>query len=131
MKTRLYNLLEKNKIVFVYTPFVVYWVFLFMMTSIPDTGLPAIGIWDKFEHFAGYLTLAFIGGLTFHFQNKLLYIKKNLYTSVIILFCVYGIVDEVHQFFIPGRYFDWMDLIANFIGICAGVLILKTFIQQE
>lgn len=41
-------------------------------------------------------------------------IKVILYT---VLFCLaYGIVDEFHQSFIPGRYVSVMDILADTVG---------------
>ncbi len=44
--------------------------------------------------------------------------KKNLVFLVIILAIVYGITDEIHQIFVPGRTFAIYDILIN----CAGIL---------
>lgn len=100
------------------------------MTSIPGTGLPKIGVSDKFEHFFAYLLLALLGGLTFHFQKKIGILRRNVFVFCFVIFTAYGLIDEVHQYFIPGRFFDWFDLLANVFGITAGIFILKQLLPS-
>lgn len=37
---------------------------------------------------------------------------------------LYGISDEIHQHFVPGRSFDWLDIAANMSGAYIAQLIL-------
>ena len=39
-----------------------------------------------------------------------------------ILATAFGALDEVHQYFVPLRYMDIRDVIANFLGVLAAVL---------
>ena len=127
--TRLYKFLAKNKKRFVFIPLGIYWVILLVLTSIPSEGTPTFGIGDKFEHLIAYFVLSILLQLTFHFQNKykILNVRHAFYTLVIA--CFYGIFDEIHQYFIPGRYFDLLDLLANFIGIVIAVSLTSYFIK--
>ena len=48
--------------------------------------------------------------------------KKGI---VIVLICLgitigYGIFDELHQIFTPGRYGSFLDMLLNFLGGCIG-----------
>ncbi|MBU0475511.1 MAG: VanZ family protein, partial [Bacteroidetes bacterium] len=49
-----------------------------------------------------------------------------IFTFLIVLF--YGLFDEVHQIFIPGRFFDWWDLVANGVGSLLGIILVKVII---
>jgi VanZ family protein len=52
--------------------------------------------------------------------------KSALVLSVIIT-TIYGISDEFHQLFVPGRTFDYVDMSFNFIGAAlAALLVFKT-----
>jgi VanZ family protein len=42
-----------------------------------------------------------------------------------IITLLYGIFDEVHQIFIPGRYFDLLDLAADTTGVVCGAIFIK------
>jgi len=46
----------------------------------------------------------------------------------ILLSVLYGLTDEIHQIFIPGRAFQWLDLFMDSLGILLG-LSLYVFVQ--
>lgn len=41
----------------------------------------------------------------------------------------YGVIDEFHQGLIPGRTFDYYDMLANSIGACLSALVLFLLIK--
>ncbi len=126
-KNHLYKLLSNNKISLVYVPLGLYWIILFTLTSIPSDSLPSIGGIDKFEHFFAYTVLAALIGLTVHFQSLFqLSSREKILASFSIAF-TYGVLDELHQIPIRGRYFDWWDLFANFLGVLSGLALLSWF----
>ncbi|NIW80004.1 MAG: VanZ family protein, partial [Calditrichae bacterium] len=43
----------------------------------------------------------------------------------IIIGIVYGISDEYHQSFVPGRFADVVDALADTLGIIIGVLLFR------
>lgn len=43
----------------------------------------------------------------------------------IIVASLYGAFDELHQMFIPGRNAELLDWLADFLGVCFGVLFAK------
>jgi len=48
--------------------------------------------------------------------------------------CLYGVTDEIHQFFVPTRCFDIYDILADTIGGIAGavfLVILLTLMKVE
>ncbi len=114
--------LEKHKLFFVYIPLILYWCVLLILTSIPGSYSPNIGVSDKIEHAGAYLVLAVLINLTYMFQRKIpeLYKKPALFTFFTVFF--YGLVDEIHQMVIPGRFADVRDLAADVIGGIAGIL---------
>ena len=127
--SRLYKFLENHKKYFVYFPLGIYWVIIFALTSFPTNALPSFGISDKIEHLLAYFVLSILLQLTLHFQNKykFLKVKSGLYSFLIC--SLYGILDELHQYLIPGRYCDLLDMLANFIGITFGIILVNKFIK--
>ncbi|GAB4142252.1 MAG: hypothetical protein Fur0015_11470 [Ignavibacteriales bacterium] len=127
---RFYKFIYNHKVKFLYTPTVVYWMILIVATSIPAEEMPKLGVSDKLEHFGAYFVLAILFSLTLFLQEKNKLLKKNfnIYSIGILLF--YGLFDEVHQFFIPGRFFDWNDLLANLVGIVFGVYLVRKLLVQ-
>jgi len=125
----LYKLLQENKKLYIFIPLTVYWIVLFTATSIPGDSLPTFGISDKFKHFGAFFVLAVLLNLALHFQTKSLYIKLNSYSVTYFIIIFYSLIDETHQILIPGRYFDWLDLLADLVGGIIGILIVRRIIR--
>ncbi len=94
---------------------VLWWGFIFTLTSLPGTSLPKnsiIGI-DKLVHIVMYGGLSFF--LTIVLAKRGLRDIKLL-ISVILITLIYAYFDEWHQPFV-GRTFSHYDVIANMIGV--------------
>jgi len=94
---------------------------IFGASSLSDPGPIAEQVSDKTLHFAAYAVLsllmlrAFAGG-------RLEGITWRRALLAIVLTTIYGASDEFHQRFTPGRTPDLLDLRADAIGACGGVL---------
>ncbi len=77
-----------------------------------------IEINDKVAHIILYTPLGFL-------LRRALSLHKNMTASQTALFTLiigvlYGISDELHQAFVPGRYADAADVLADAVGILFG-----------
>ena len=126
----MFKYLEKRKVWLVYVPLAIYWLILIVGTSLPIDRMPIIGLSDKLNHLVAYFGLAILLNLTLIYQRKsrLFFDKASLVTIIICLF--YGVVDELHQILIPGRFADTYDWIADSLGTLIGVLVLNFMINQ-
>jgi VanZ family protein len=126
----LFEFLEKRKVWLVYIPLVVYWLILFVATTLPAERLPSIGFTDKINHFIAYFFLAVLVNLTLIFQrkSKFLFEKATIATIFICLF--YGALDELHQLLVPGRSAETLDWIADALGAFAGVFFVYLLINR-
>lgn len=126
----MFKYLEKRKVWLVYVPLAIYWLILIVGTSLPIDRMPIIGLSDKLNHLVAYFGLAILLNLTLIYQRKsrLFFDKASLVTIIICLF--YGVVDELHQILIPGRFADTYDWIADSLGTLIGVLVLNFLINQ-
>ena len=126
----MFEFLEKRKIWMVYIPLTIYWLILFVATSIPVDRLPSLGLTDKLNHFVAYFVLALLLNLTLIFQRKsrFLFEKAPYATGVICL--LYGAFDELHQMFIPGRFAETLDWLANLSGAMVGIAIIYFLIYK-
>ncbi|MEC9488188.1 MAG: VanZ family protein [Halanaerobium sp.] len=75
------------------------------------------------DYLAHYLEYSFLSVLWFLYLNygrkgK----RKRLYLYPILLTILYGLTDEIHQLYVPGRVFSLTDLLADFCGAITGVL---------
>jgi VanZ family protein len=78
---------------------------------------------DKVQHLIAYMVLAGMIGLwPSHKQWK----TRTLLTTLLVIgiASVYGIVDEIHQSFTPGRDCNIWDWIADTIGAILGAVII-------
>ena len=126
----MFEFLEKRKIWFVYIPLAIYWLILFIATSLPVERLPNIGLNDKINHFIAYFILAVLVNLTLIYQRKSRFLFKKAPLVTIIIGLLYGAVDELHQIFVPGRFADTLDWMADGLGTVVGVLAVYYLINR-
>lgn len=119
------NKLETNKKWLIYFPLILYWIILFIATTLPAADLPNTGVSDKVEHFTAYMILAVFFNLTLMFQNKFPKFKKNAWLFTLIIILTYAGLDELHQLFIPGRDCDILDWLADSSGVLLGLGFVK------
>jgi VanZ family protein len=95
---------------------------LFALSSMPDLVSPVhASEWDdKYEHLLAYLPLGWLLMRSISWNGKAN--NKALWLTVMIGL-LYGISDELHQHFVPGRMMDWKDVVADFVGIALGGLL--------
>jgi VanZ family protein len=115
---------EKHKYPLVYIPLIVYWLILLAATSFPSEKVPTLGVGDKFKHFAAYFILAFLLNLALLVQNKYKTLKEKAAPAALFISIIYGILDELHQIFIPGRSCEFLDWVADASGAILGVVTL-------
>lgn len=48
--------------------------------------------------------------------------NNKTFVLVIIILLLYAFLDEVHQLFVPGRFFDMFDFLCDSIGIFFGTI---------
>ncbi len=100
----------------------VYIAFIILMIYWADIGLLPVTAWshqlpmsDKLGHFLliGLLALLFNLSLKCHCWQW----KKHSFLSGSSILIIVVVLEEILQFFIPLRTFDWGDLAADFLGI--------------
>jgi len=108
---------SKKKIPFVWLA-LAYAVLILIVSSIPDLSAPQLGFryQDKFYHFIEYGVFSVFLFLALFNSQKDFLRKRVLLISLLIGAC-FGILDELHQKFIPGRQADIFDFAADFLGV--------------
>jgi len=91
-------------------------VIIFVLSSIPGQSMPRVEIlrYDKVVHAIVYSVL---GGLFFLAlrQTSSLTVGRLIVLAAAFAF-IYGVTDEVHQLFVPGRSAEVYDALADGIG---------------
>lgn len=79
--------------------------------------------WDKLNHAAAFAALAWAAMLGF--RERLVY-RRYVALGLV----AYGAAIEIAQWFTPGRSCEWSDLLADSIGIAAGMLLAAALMQS-
>ncbi len=83
---------------------------------------------DKFHHFIAYFVMGVLAWRNFRHYLK----TPLLLTIVSVVFCsLYGVSDEWHQSFVPGRSADVMDWLADTSGAAAAMTLLSRFFSYQ
>ncbi|HSP89153.1 MAG TPA: VanZ family protein, partial [Ignavibacteriaceae bacterium] len=90
---------------------------------------PTTDVSDKAYHFAAYFGLGVLLNLTLLFQNKYSLLKKKNTFYTILIGSIYGILDEIHQYFIPGRSMEFLDFAADFIGLILAIIFVLFLVK--
>ena len=108
-------------------PLIIYCILIFLQSSFPSIeSVPELPYSDKLLHFFAYAVL----GALFLRAYRTLRIRDNLKLLImlsILSSSLYGISDELHQYFVPCRSAEWMDIVADLLGSVFGVFIYQYF----
>ncbi|MEO5346504.1 MAG: VanZ family protein [Magnetococcus sp. YQC-9] len=102
-----------------------YSVVIYLISSVTGQELPEVLFdnQDKVEHMLAYGFMAFIAWIAI--RQLTTWRRPWLWAW---LYCVgYGVTDEWHQLFVPGRYGDLVDLLADATGAALAVLMLEYY----
>jgi len=105
---------------------------IFFLSSFEHLPSPPGPYSDKWEHIAMYgllstlIVRAMAGG-------RWLGVRTSVFWSAVVLATLYGVSDEVHQSFVPGRTADVADVVADAIGavVAAGLLLAWAIIRRR
>jgi VanZ family protein len=126
----LYNYIKENRIKVLVIPLIVYWILLFIGTTLPSAKYADFfEISDKIKHFSAYSILAILLGLNLYFQEKWKSLSLFHLNYTFIICGIYGILDELHQLFVPNRSAEVLDWVADILGTILGIILVRFFIK--
>jgi VanZ family protein len=104
-------------------PALLYMLLIWALSSFPiQLDFSRVPLRDKGVHFVEYGTLSVLLAHALRItgpQRRALLI----WGAAVIITLVWGAIDEIHQAFVPGRFSDVGDLIADGCGAVAGSII--------
>lgn len=132
-----------RKAVPVYVTTILYAVFIFFLSSTKRLqgsggfGGPGGFIFDKFDHLLEYTILGMLLYLCFHLtplDYHWIPIEfgtphQKISLSTFLLGTFYGLTDELHQMFVPGRSANPLDAAADTVGIILAILLMPYFLK--
>ena len=99
---------------------VVFW--LSSLSQVPGTNYA----WDKLLHAVGYAALGVLALRAFHGGFEAPRAAPTLYAGLAVI--LWGVSDEYHQSFVPGRHASALDVVADAVGffLAVGMAALAT-----
>lgn len=92
---------------------------LFLALASPNAHLPTTG-WDKANHALAFAVLAVLGGIAY----------PGRLARVLVALLAYGALIEVLQTFTPDRTGEWLDLLADAVGLLLAWPLARRLIAQ-
>jgi VanZ family protein len=104
-------------------PVIAYMTAMFYAQSWPNAPQPPGPLTDKHEHFFFYGVL---GVLALRALTNAQWRRVSAATALgaIVFSSLYGVVNEFHQRFVPGRSYEVLDMIANAVGASVAVALV-------
>ena len=102
-----------------WAPFVAALGVVFWLSSLPDVPVPR-HVWDKLLHAVGYAGLGVLAMRAFHGGL----VRPRPVPTVLagLTVILWGISDEFHQSFVPGRDASALDVLADAVGFAIGAV---------
>ena len=111
-------------ILWFWTPVVLWMALIYYSSSIRAENIPKIDIpnIDKLFHFVEYFILGALLIRAFANSSDKANFRLIFLLSILIA-SIYGVLDEFHQRFIPGRSPEIFDIFSDIIGSLSGALL--------
>ena len=99
-------------------------VSLIPSSSMPDSSLFSIRFLDKIVHFSLYAFFVFVALL--ESRCRLQCIRFHL-LLIMIIFIMSAVIEVLQATVVATRSAEWLDLVANFLGLFAGYIAFRIF----
>lgn len=105
-------------------PLIAWCIFIYTVSSIPQTRIPnLLNYSDKIVHAGVFFVLCWLAHVALHFQ-PVQWFRRNSLLLALLFVIVFGISDEYHQMYTPGRTSEIWDLVADTVG---GILYVSLY----
>jgi len=102
---------------------------IYYLSDQPGLDIPALfPQQDKVAHLVTYAILGALGMASRPLQSRLQQ-RRELY-RVTLLAGAYGLLDEIHQYFVPGRHCDPLDALTDIIGALLGASAMLWLVRR-
>jgi VanZ family protein len=112
-------------------PLIVYCLAIYIQSDYPSVEhIPSFEFSDKILHFLAY----FVMGILFYRAYQTLRIKGDPRMLILLSIAsasLYGVSDEIHQYYVPFRDASVLDAIANMLGAVCGVYLYHRWLDYR
>jgi VanZ family protein len=114
-------------------PVIIWACLIFIESSIPGERFPDVPVFnaDKLVHLCIYFVFCFFSHRAFTHQQKFPLIVRHSLVFSVVLTLLYGISDECHQYFVPGRSSDVFDVMADLAGGILCVVVISMLMRRR
>ena len=113
--------IKLKNLLYYWFPLIIYCLAIYIQSDHPASEhIPTFEFSDKILHFLAYAVM----GVLFYRAYQTLHFKDNLRLLILLSIfsaSLYGISDEIHQYFVPFRDASILDVIADILGAIFGV----------
>ena len=104
-------------------PAILVAIVLFILSSIPYPTPVILNVnhEDLIMHAIAYSAFGFFVARALYYQKGCIRFRENLLLFTFLVGTIYGISDEIHQYFVPYREADFFDVVADALGAACGV----------
>ena len=95
-------------------PVIILMVFIFCASSIPGQVVDNVGLGKEVLHINAHFFLYLLLGLS-------LYRATGSYKTSLLIGLFYGITDEIHQMYVPGRSANLFDVFVDGLGVATSL----------
>ena len=109
---------------------IAYMALIFTLSAQSRLPQPDISNIDKVEHFIAYAGLSVVAFWSVATARR----KKSLlfcFVLAVLIASAYGVTDEFHQRFVPGRSCDPWDWTVDTLGAAAGAAVLSILAKRR
>ncbi|MCX7012348.1 MAG: VanZ family protein [Candidatus Sumerlaeota bacterium] len=96
----------------------IFWASGLTGSQIPDLGF-SIPFADKYEHIIAYSVFAALLARALAKGGPL---TRRMAMVCVVVAALYGVTDEFHQIFVPGRFCSAVDWTADVVGSAVGII---------
>jgi VanZ family protein len=111
----------RRSILTLWGPFLAALAFVFWLSSMSDVP-GAHYFWDKLLHAVGYAGLGVLAMRAFHGGFDRPRLAPTMFAAIAVI--LWGVSDEFHQSFVPGRTASGWDVCADVVGFVLSVVLL-------
>jgi hypothetical protein len=119
-----------------FIPAILWFLLVFILICLPGQEFPEMDVWsawlqkiyfDKWVHAGIFGVMMFLFAWPFKSADLQDEKKKSIYLLIALLTCIWGLVTECIQLYVPFRSFDLLDWAADSFGTIIAHYVMRLF----